>query len=224
MALKAEFPGLELHLIGPLQSNKTREAMALFDVIQTLDRARLAGCAGRRTRQDGPMPQAFRAGEHGRRTAKGGCTAERGRRVDCLCPQARSSRHRPDVHSAGGRRCLRPHFAFLAKLAMDNRPFDRSQHGYEQRFSKMAVRFGATYVRVGSAIFGERSDIGCLTPCPPLGERGAAAFVGPRDLVTCFAGSSSPLDPYLVPRLRNCSSAAVQIVLQPAPRSRPSAE
>ncbi len=70
--LKAEFPDLELHLIGPLQTNKVKEAMALFDVIQTPGPRQAGRCVGHGARQKRPRPAPVPAGQYRRGTAKGG--------------------------------------------------------------------------------------------------------------------------------------------------------
>ena len=81
-ALKAEFPDLELHLIGPLQTNKVKEAVALFDVIQTLDRDKAGRCAGGGARQKRQMPAPVHAGQYRRGAAKGRRAAARGGGAD----------------------------------------------------------------------------------------------------------------------------------------------
>ena len=63
-ALKAEFPGVELHLIGPLQSNKAKEAVALFDVIETVDREKIAAALAAEIKKQAKPSEAFRAGQH----------------------------------------------------------------------------------------------------------------------------------------------------------------
>ena len=76
-ALKERHPGIELHLIGPLQSNKVREAVALFDVIETVDRPKLARGARRGDGARGQAPAPVRAGQHRRGAAKGGRACRR---------------------------------------------------------------------------------------------------------------------------------------------------
>ena len=153
--------GVELHLIGPLQTNKAREAVALFDVIETR-RPRLA----RRRRsakeigQAGPRAAAAGPGQHRRGAAEG----RRHRRGDADafiagCRDALGPRHRrPDVHPAGRRAALA---AFRACS-----PRSRARHGLELLSMGMsadfeaAIQLGATHVRVGSAIFGARGIAG----------------------------------------------------------------
>ena len=151
--LKTEFPDLELHLIGPLQSNKTREAAALFDVIQTLDRAKLADALAAERDKTGQCPKLFVQVNTGEEPQKAGVQP---REAAALIATARKL-SLPVI----GLMCIppaeddaAPHFAFLAKLAKDNDLAELSM-GMSGDF-EMAVRFGATYVRIGTAIFGSR--------------------------------------------------------------------
>jgi pyridoxal phosphate enzyme (YggS family) len=153
-ALKSEFPDAELHLIGPLQTNKVKEAAALFDVIQTLDRTRLADALAQERDKSGKSPRLLVQVNTGEEPQKAGALpGEAGaliayaRKLDlpleglmCIPPA--------DDDAA-------PHFAFLAKLARDHGLANISM-GMSGDF-EMAVKFGATHVRVGSAIFGERA-------------------------------------------------------------------
>jgi hypothetical protein len=155
-ALKRDCPDLELHLIGPLQTNKVRQAVALFDSIQTLDRIRLADALAAERDKSGKSPQLFVQVNTGEETQKAGVTpAEtasliayaRGldlpvRGLMCVPPAAQEPA---------------PHFGFLAKLAQDN-GLDQLSMGMSGDF-EMAIRFGATHVRVGTAIFGEREKL-----------------------------------------------------------------
>ncbi len=151
--LKAEFPDLMLHLIGPLQTNKVKEAMALFDAIQTLDRTRLADALAVERDKTGKCPRLFVQVNTGEEPQKAGVMPVE---TEALIAHARKL-ELPLV----GLMCIppveddvAPHFAFLAKLARDNGLGELSM-GMSGDF-EMAVRFGATHVRVGSAIFGER--------------------------------------------------------------------
>ena len=152
--LKAEFPDLELHLIGPLQTNKTKEAVALFDAIQTLDRAKLADSLAAERDKQGRCPRLFVQVNTGEEPQKAGVLPAD---AEVLIAYARKLRL-PVI----GLMCIppveddvAPHFAFLAKLAQENGLAELSM-GMSGDF-EMAIRFGATYVRVGSAIFGERA-------------------------------------------------------------------
>lgn len=153
-ALKAEFPNLELHLIGPLQTNKVKEAVALFDAIQTLDRDRLADALAAERDKSGRCPRLFLQVNTGEEPQKAGVLP---REAEGLFAHARKL-DLPVV----GLMCIppveddaAPHFAFLAKLARD---FGLSQlsMGMSGDF-ELAVKFGATHVRVGTAIFGARN-------------------------------------------------------------------
>jgi pyridoxal phosphate enzyme (YggS family) len=154
-ALKDEFPDIELHLIGPLQTNKVREAMALFDVIQTLDRVRLAEAIAAERARGGKCPRLFVQVNTGEEPQKAGVAP---REAGALIAHARDMLKLPVV----GLMCIppaaddaAPHFALLKKLAGEHDlPF--LSMGMSADF-ELAVKFGATHVRVGSAIFGARA-------------------------------------------------------------------
>ncbi|HWC64336.1 MAG TPA: YggS family pyridoxal phosphate-dependent enzyme [Rhizomicrobium sp.] len=152
-SLKREFPGLELHLIGPLQTNKVADAMALFDCIQTLDRAKLAAALAAERDKTGRCPALFVQVNTGEEPQKAGVLPKD---TAALIAEARKL-ELPIV----GLMCIppldqdpAPHFGFLAKLARDN-GLDQLSMGMSGDF-EMAIRFGATHVRVGTAIFGDR--------------------------------------------------------------------
>jgi len=152
--LKAEFPDLVLHLIGPLQTNKVKDAAALFDAIQTLDRTRLADALAAERDKSGRCPKLFMQVNTGEEPQKAGVLPAE---TEALIAYARTL-ELPLV----GLMCIppveddvAPHFAFLAKLAKENGLSELSM-GMSGDF-EMAIRFGATHVRVGSAIFGERT-------------------------------------------------------------------
>jgi len=152
--LRAETAGLELHLIGPLQSNKAAEAVALFDVVHTVDRdkiaAALAAEAGRQGRQLRYLVQvntgleAQKAGIDPREAVG---FVERCRAVHGLAVEGLMCI--PPAEDAPG-----PHFALLAKLAREAGVAGLSM-GMSSDF-ETAIDLGATHVRVGSAIFGSR--------------------------------------------------------------------
>jgi PLP dependent protein len=151
--LKQEFPDLELHLIGPLQTNKVKDAMSLFDAIQTLDRIKLADALAAERDKSGRCPRLFLQVNTGEEPQKAGVMPKE---TESLIAHARKL-ELPLI----GLMCIppveddvAPHFAFLAKLAQENGLSELSM-GMSGDF-EMAVRFGATYVRVGSAIFGAR--------------------------------------------------------------------
>src|SRR6185503_18229532 len=153
-ALRREFADLELHLIGPLQTNKVKEAVALFDVIQTLDRTRLADALAAEHDRSGKCPRLFVQVNTGEEPQKAGAMP-----ADAAGLIAYALERRLPVE---GLMCIppadddaAPHFAFLAKLAREN-GLDQLSMGMIGDF-ELAVRFGATHVRVGSAIFGART-------------------------------------------------------------------
>ncbi|HXS05907.1 MAG TPA: YggS family pyridoxal phosphate-dependent enzyme [Rhizomicrobium sp.] len=154
--LKREFSDLELHLIGPLQTNKTKDAVVLFDAIQTLDRAKLADSLAAERDKQGRCPRLFVQVNTGEEPQKAGVLPAD---TEALIAYARKL-ELPLI----GLMCIppveddvAPHFAFLAKLAEENGLTELSM-GMSGDF-EMAARFGATYVRVGSAIFGAREKI-----------------------------------------------------------------
>jgi PLP dependent protein len=151
--LKTAFADLELHLIGPLQTNKVKEAVALFDVIQTLDRIKLADALARERDKTGQCPRLFAQVNTGEEPQKAGVLP---RDAGELIAHARKLELPLE-----GLMCIppadddaAPHFAFLAKLARDCGLTQLSM-GMSSDF-ELAVKFGATHVRVGSAIFGAR--------------------------------------------------------------------
>jgi pyridoxal phosphate enzyme (YggS family) len=153
-ALKERFPDAQVHMIGPLQSNKAREAVELFDAIHSLDRESLAKELAREMARSGRAPTLYVQVNTGDEPQKGGvspsaidaflesCRAQHGLVIDglmCIPPAE-------DPPS--------PHFALLAKIA--------ARHGLRGLSMGMsadyeaAIQLGATHVRVGSAIFGAR--------------------------------------------------------------------
>ena len=151
--LKAEFPDLVLHLIGPLQTNKVKDAAALFDAIQTLDRTRLADALAAERDKSGKCPRLFVQVNTGEEPQKAGVLPAE---TEALIAYARKL-ELPLV----GLMCIppveddvAPHFAFLAKLAKENGLNELSM-GMSGDF-ETAIAFGATHVRVGTAIFGTR--------------------------------------------------------------------
>ena len=153
--LKAQHPGTELHLIGPLQSNKVREAVELFDAIHSLDRPRLAHALRSEIDRAGRVPLLFVQVNTGSEPQKAGVEPKDAPAFLALC----RDELKLDVK---GLMCIppldeapAPHFALLAQLAREQGlPF--LSMGMSADF-ELAIRFGATHVRVGSAIFGERA-------------------------------------------------------------------
>ncbi|MBX3566549.1 MAG: YggS family pyridoxal phosphate-dependent enzyme [Rhizobiaceae bacterium] len=153
-ALKAEFPDIELRLIGPLQSNKTREAVALFDVIETVDRDKLAAELSRETARQGHSPRLYVQVNTGLEPQKAGIAP---REAAAFVARCRA------VHglSIEGLMCIPPaegnpgpHFALLAGIAREA-GVERLSMGMSGDY-ELAIAFGASSVRVGSAIFGHR--------------------------------------------------------------------
>jgi pyridoxal phosphate enzyme (YggS family) len=152
--LRTETPDLELHLIGPLQSNKAAQAVALFDVIHTVDRDKIAAALAAEMRRQGRSPGLLVQVNTGEEPQKAGIPP--GEAVDFV------TRCR-DVHglAIAGLMCIPPvddnpslHFALLDDLAARAGVAWRSM-GMSADF-ETAIRHGATHVRVGSAIFGHR--------------------------------------------------------------------
>lgn len=153
-SLRERFPDVELHMIGPLQSNKARDAVALFDAIHTLDRESLAKELAREIARTGRAPRLFVQVNTGEEPQKGGVSPAE---VDAFIEQCRA--HHGLVIE--GLMCIppadeppSPHFALLAKIAKRN-----GLPGLSMGMSadyEAAIQLGATHVRVGSAIFGAR--------------------------------------------------------------------
>ncbi|MBV8978942.1 MAG: YggS family pyridoxal phosphate-dependent enzyme [Alphaproteobacteria bacterium] len=155
-ALKDRFPGIVLHLIGPLQTNKLRDALALFDVIETLDRPRLAEALAQERDRGARLPDLFLQVNTGEEPQKAG--------VAPLEAPSLIVRARALSLPLKGLMCIPPadadpvpHFALLAKLARDH-ALPLLSMGMSGDFER-AIRFGATHVRVGSAIFGPRLQL-----------------------------------------------------------------
>ena len=155
-ALKAEYPDLELHLIGPLQTNKAREAVALFDVIQSVDRERLAATLAKEMDRAGRRPRCYIQVNTGEEEQKAGVVPAE---VDTFVAACRDTHKLPVV----GLMCIPPvdeepalHFALLAKMAARNGLACVSM-GMSADY-ETAVKLGATHVRVGTALFGERGS------------------------------------------------------------------
>jgi PLP dependent protein len=153
-ALKQEFPDIELHLIGPLQSNKAKEAVALFDCIETVDREKIAAELAKETVKQGKAMRFYVQVNTGAEPQKAGIApqetvafVERCRAVHGLAVEGLMCI--PPVDENPG-----PHFALLAKLAAEA-GLAKLSMGMSGDYA-LAVAFGATSVRVGSAIFGSR--------------------------------------------------------------------
>ncbi len=152
-ALKERFDGIELHLIGPLQSNKARAAVELFDAIHSLDRPKLARRLADLAQERGECPDLFIQVNTGEEPQKAGVLPAE---ADAFVAECR----RLDL-PVRGLMCIPPvdeepalHFALLAKIAARNGLAGLSM-GMSADF-ETAIALGATHVRVGSALFGPR--------------------------------------------------------------------
>ncbi len=153
-APKAETPDLDLHLIGPLQSNKARDAVQLFDAIHTVDRDKIAAALAAEIARIGRKPQLFVQVNTGEEPQKAGIAPAEADQFIARC----RDEHGLDI---AGLMCLPPfdeapgpHFALLAKIAARNGLKNLSM-GMSADF-EAAILLGATHIRVGSAIFGAR--------------------------------------------------------------------
>lgn len=153
--LKASFPDVELRLIGPLQSNKAKDAVALFDVIETIDRPRLAKAIADEIAKQARNPRLYVEVNTGSEVQKAGVAP---READALIRQCREE----FGLTISGLMCVppvgeqaSPHFALLATIAKRNGISDLSM-GMTADYP-LAIQLGATHVRIGSAIFGQRS-------------------------------------------------------------------
>ena len=152
--LKRRHPDLRLHLIGPLQSNKAAEAVALFDGIETLDRPHLAEVLAREMARQGKRPDLFIEINTGEEPQKAGIRPDE---ADAFIAACRDQWRLPVV----GLMCIPPeneepalHFALLREIARRH-GIARLSMGMSADYDT-AIRFGSTEVRVGSAIFGAR--------------------------------------------------------------------
>lgn len=152
--LKEFHAGIELHLIGPLQSNKVREAVDLFDVIETLDRPKLARALAEEMARVSRRPRLFVQVNTGEEPQKAGIAPAEAPGFVALCRDTFGL-------SIDGLMCIPPlheepamHFALLANLA-ETLGLKELSMGMSGDFVR-AIQLGATYVRIGTAIFGER--------------------------------------------------------------------
>ncbi|MEM1038176.1 MAG: YggS family pyridoxal phosphate-dependent enzyme [Pseudomonadota bacterium] len=152
--LKQAFPDTELHLIGPLQSNKAKDAVALFDVVHTVDREKIAAALAQEMHRQGRLLKLFVQVNTGEEEQKAGIAPQDAVAFVNRCRETHGL-------AIEGLMCIPPfnenpgpHFALLAKLA-----HQAGLHGLSMGMSgdfEIAVAQGATHVRVGSAIFGAR--------------------------------------------------------------------
>ena len=155
--LKEAFPDVQLHLIGPLQRNKAKRSVQLFDVIETIDRPKLARAVAREMEEQRRRPDCYIQVNTGEEPQKAGVSPGD---ADDFVRQCRDELGLPIV----GLMCIPPageepsmHFALLAKIAERN-GLKKLSMGMSGDF-ETAVRFGASSVRVGTAIFGSRPPI-----------------------------------------------------------------
>jgi pyridoxal phosphate enzyme (YggS family) len=155
--LRGEFPDIELHLIGPLQTNKVRDAVAHCDVIETVDRLRLAKALAREMERSGRRPACLIEVNTGEEPQKAGVFPAD---ADSFIAECRDRLGLPIV----GLMCIPPeheepalHFALLREIAKRN-GLEIVSMGMSADF-ETAIRFGATHVRVGTAIFGARRPL-----------------------------------------------------------------
>ena len=153
-ALRERYEGITLHLIGPLQSNKAADAVALFDAIQSLDRPKLARVLADEIQKQGRAPELFIEINTGSEEQKAGIAP---READRFIAECRGT----FGFTIAGLMCIPPaddepalHFALLETIAKRN-GLEKLSMGMSADF-ETAIKFGATHVRVGSAIFGER--------------------------------------------------------------------
>jgi PLP dependent protein len=153
-ALRQEYSNIELHLIGPLQSNKAADAVALFDVIQTVDRVKIAQSLAKECAKQKRRPELFVQVNTGMEAQKAGIAPEEADKFISLCRNELAL-------NVVGLMCIPPfdqdpkmHFKMLREIAQRNRIKELSM-GMSSDF-EIAITEGATVVRVGSAIFGKR--------------------------------------------------------------------
>lgn len=153
-ALRARYGDVRLHLIGPLQSNKVRQAILLFDVIETLDRPKLARAIARISRQEGKSPDCYIQINLGREAQKAGIDPDEADGFISLC----RDELKLDI---AGLMCIppagqdpAPYFLHLGQIARRN-GLDKLSMGMSSDY-QTAIHCGATSVRIGTAIFGQR--------------------------------------------------------------------
>ncbi len=152
--LTASHPGLELHLVGPLQSNKARDAVALFDVIETVDREKIAKALAGEIQRTARHPRLYVQINTGAEPQKAGVLPKEADRFIASCRKTFGL-------EISGVMCIppiddqaSPHFAMLNQIAARNGLRELSM-GMSADFA-LAIQLGATHVRIGSAIFGAR--------------------------------------------------------------------
>jgi pyridoxal phosphate enzyme (YggS family) len=152
--LREAYPDIELHLIGPLQSNKAREAVRLFDVIETVDREKIAKALATEIQKTSHRPKLFVQVNTGAELQKAGILPQEADAFIASCRKTYGL-------EISGLMCIppadeqaSPHFAFLNLIAKRN-GINKLSMGMSNDF-ELAIELGATHVRIGSAIFGAR--------------------------------------------------------------------
>jgi PLP dependent protein len=152
--LMSAYPGLALHLIGPLQSNKAKEAVALFDAIHSVDRPSICEALAKEINSQKKSPELFVQLNTGEERQKAGIAPDEADAFIASCREKYGL-------SISGLMCIppvdeapAPHFALTAKIAARN-GLNNLSMGMSADFA-IAIQFGATHIRVGSAIFGHR--------------------------------------------------------------------
>jgi PLP dependent protein len=154
-ALREQYPDIEIHLIGPLQSNKAREAVALFDTIHTVDRPSLCAALAKEIDRQGRRPEFLVEVNTGAEPQKAGVLPEEADAFVRACRETYGFAIRGLMCIPPFDEAPAPHFALLAEIARRN-GLPWLSMGMSADFAT-AIQFGATHVRVGSAIFGERA-------------------------------------------------------------------
>jgi pyridoxal phosphate enzyme (YggS family) len=154
-SLRERYAGVELHMIGPLQSNKAKEAVQLFDAVHTLDRASLAEALAKEMAKQGRRPKLLVQVNTGEEPQKGGVVPAEADAFIAACRERFG-------FAIGGLMCIppadeppSPHFALLSTIAARN-GLAWLSIGMSADF-EAAIQLGATHVRIGSAIFGSRA-------------------------------------------------------------------
>lgn len=156
-ALKAKYSDVELHLVGPLQTNKVEQAIAIFDVLETLDRPKLAAALARAGQKLGALPSLYIQVNTGEEPQKAGIAPSQ---LEAFAEQCRKEFDLPII----GLMCLPPadqapgpHFALLGKLA-DSIGVSQLSMGMSGDF-ETAIALGATHIRLGTQLFGAREPL-----------------------------------------------------------------
>ena len=154
--LKMRWPDVQLHLIGPLQSNKAAEAVTLFDAIHTIDRPKIAEAVSREMQKQGKSLKLFVQINTGREPQKAGIDPAEADAFLKICRETHGLKIEGLMCIPPADEDPKPHFAMLAEIARRNGLKSLSM-GMSGDYSA-AIATGATHVRVGSAIFGVRGS------------------------------------------------------------------